>query len=94
MVPGLFENDERTWIGHAVAAAVLDAAQVQDLRPARGQFEHLLVGDGVEPAGVGDDARVGGVDAVDVGVDLAHVGVQRGGQRDRGRVGAAAARAW
>ena len=47
--------------------------------------------DGVEPPGVGHDARVGGEDAVDVGVDLADVGVQRGGQRDGGGVRPAAA---
>ena len=41
--------------------------------------------------GVGDDARIGGEDAVDVGVDLADVGLQRGGQRDGGGVRAAAA---
>ena len=34
--------------------------------------------------------RVGGEDAVDVGVDLADVGAERGGERDRGGVGAAA----
>jgi hypothetical protein len=33
----------------------------------------------------------GGEDTVDVAVDLAHVGVERGGQGDRGGVGAAAA---
>ena len=37
------------------------------------------------------DARVGREDAVDVAVDLADVGVERGGERDGGRVGAAAA---
>jgi hypothetical protein len=41
--------------------------------------------------GRGHDARVGGEDAVDVGVDLAHVGLERGGERHRGRVGAAPA---
>ena len=76
---------------HAVAAAVLDAAQVQDLGAAGRQLEHLLVGDRVEAAGVGHDARVGGEDAVDIGVDLADVGIHRGGERDGGRVGAAAA---
>ena len=40
---------------------------------------------------LGDDPRVGGEDAVDVGVDLADVGVERGGERDGGGVGAAAA---
>ena len=45
----------------------------------------------VQLARVGDDARVGRVHALDVGVDLAHVGAERGRERDRGRVGAAAA---
>ena len=40
---------------------------------------------------VGTMPRVGGEDAVDVGVDLADLGVERGGQRDGGGVGAAAA---
>ena len=44
-----------------------------------------------ELAGVGDDPRVGAEDAGDVGVDLADAGVERGGEGDRGRVGAAAA---
>ena len=34
-------------------------------------FEHLVVADGVHLAGVGNDSRVGGVDAVHVGVNLA-----------------------
>ena len=42
-------------------------------------------------ARVGDDRRVGRVDAVDVGVDLADAGAQGVGQRHRGGVGAAAA---
>ena len=75
----------------AVAAAVLHAPQVQDLRAARGELEHLLVGDLVELAGAGHDPRVGGEDAVDVGVDLADVGLERRGQRHGGGVGAAAA---
>ena len=39
----------------------------------------------------GHDPRVGGEDAVHVGVDLADVGVQRGGERDGGGVRAAPA---
>ncbi len=74
-----------------VAAGVLDAPQHEDLRPAGGELQHLLVGDGVQPPGVGDDPRVGGEDAVHVGVDLADVGVQRRRHRDRGGVRAAAA---
>ena len=45
----------------------------------------------VEAPRLGHDARIGRVDAVDVGVDLALVGLERGGERDAGRVGAAAA---
>ena len=73
------------------AAGVLDAPQHEHLRPGGGELEHLLVGDGVEPLGVRDDPRVGGEDAVDVGVDLADVGPQGGGDGDGGGVGAAAA---
>ena len=42
-------------------------------------------------AGVGHGARIGGVDAVDVAVDLAAIGLERGGERDRRGVRAAAA---
>ena len=42
-------------------------------------------------ARVGHDPRVGAEHAGDVGVDLAHVGVERGRERDRGGVRAAAA---
>ena len=45
----------------------------------------------VEPPRLGHDARVGRVDAVDVGVDLALVGLERGGKRDARRIGTAAA---
>ena len=41
--------------------------------------------------GLGDDAWVGGEEAVDVRVDFAHVGVEGGGEGDGGRVGASAA---
>ena len=44
-----------------------------------------------ELARAGHDPRIGAEDAGDVGVDLADVGAERGGDRDRGRVGAAAA---
>ena len=77
--------------GHVVAAGVLDAAQVQDLGARGGHLQHLLGGDAVELAGGRHDPRVGGEDAVDVAVDLAHVGAERGGERDRGGVGGAAA---
>src|SRR5665811_2373043 len=68
---------------------VLDASQMQDPCPARGHLEHLLVGEPVDLLGVRHDPRVGGEDPIDVGVDLTDVRVQRGSERDRGRVRAA-----
>jgi len=75
---------------YAVAARVFDAAQVQNLGAACRQVEHFFARDDIELAGAGQDARVGGEDPVDVGIDLAHVGAQGRRERRRGRVGAAA----
>src|SRR5207342_3492925 len=74
----------------AVPPSVLHAPQLEDPRPGCGELEHLLVGDAVDPSGLGVGPRVGGEDAVDVGVDLAHVGAERGRHRDGGRVRAPA----
>src|SRR5690606_20552911 len=74
-----------------VLACEFDRADLQDLRAEAGHLQHLLEGDGVELAGFGDDARIGGVDAIDVGIDLALVGFQRRSQRHAGGVGAATA---
>ena len=75
----------------AVDPAQLDGARLHHLGALVGELEHLLVADDGQQPGVGDDARVGREDAVDVGVDLAAVGIQPGGQGDGGRVGATAA---
>ena len=77
--------------GDAVAACVLDAAQVQDLAAVGREVEHLLHREDVELARARQHAGVGGEDAVDVGVDLADVGAEGGRERDRGRVRATAA---
>ena len=77
--------------GHVVAAGVLHTAEHQHLRATGGHLEHFLVADRVELLRVRHDARVGGVDAVHVGVDLAHVGLGRGRERHRGGVAAATA---
>ena len=76
---------------NVVAASVFHAAQHQYLGAAGGHLEHLLERDGVELPGVVHDPRVRAEDAVHVGVDLADVGAQRRGQRDRRGVRAAAA---
>ena len=56
---------------HVELLGELDAARVHDAGADAGQLQHLVVADGVDLAGLGHDARVGGVDAVDVGVDFA-----------------------
>lgn len=76
---------------HVLATGVLDAAQVQHLRARGGRLEHLLVRDGRDAAGSGNDSRVGGEDAVDVGVDLAEIGAQGRGESHGRRVGGAPA---
>ncbi len=76
---------------HIVHHAELDRAHLQDLGAERSEFQHFLEGDLVEPARARHHARIGGVDAVDVGVDVAAVGVDRGRDRHRRGVRAAAA---
>ena len=90
-VPGASANELRDVDRHAVLLGELDRPRVHHPRAQAGQLEHLVVADAVDLAGLGDDPRVGGVDAVDVGVDLAGVGAQHGGQGHGRRVGAAAA---
>ena len=91
MVPSFAEKELRTWIGMSKRRAYSTLRRCSTFEPRGGQLEHLLVGDAVDLAGSRDDSRVGGEDPVDVGVDLADLGVERGGERDGGRVGAAAA---
>ncbi len=76
---------------HAEFLGELDRARLHHLRAGAGHLEQLVVGDFVDLLRVGDDARIAGKDAVDVGENLAGIGVQRAGQGDRGQIGAAAA---
>ena len=64
---------------------------MHDAGPETGQFQHLVIANPVNLPRLGYDARVGRVDALDVGVDLARIGAQHGGERDGGGVGATAA---
>ena len=64
---------------------------MHDARAQARELEHLVVADRRQPPGVRQHAWIGRVDAIDVGVDLAEVGVEHGGERDGGRIGAAAA---
>ncbi len=95
-VPGASSNELRTERAEDLDDDVIDPAELDrphlhHLGALVRQLEHLLVADDRELAGVRHETRVGGVDALDVRVDLAAIGPQRGSQRDRGRVGAAAA---
>ena len=74
--------------GDVGTARVLDAPQMEHLGTARGELEHLVVGDAVDLVRGADDARVGGEDAVDIGVDLADVRLERCGEGHGRRVGA------
>ena len=71
-----------------------NGAGVQDLRTLRRQFKHLLVGDHIELAGLGNDARITGEDTVHVGEDVAPFGIEAGGKRHRAQVRSAAAPGW
>ncbi len=76
---------------HLVLLRELDRADLQHLRTEARHFEHFLEGDDIEAPRLRLDSRIGRVDAVDVGEDLAFVGLERGGERDAGRVRTAAA---
>ena len=76
---------------HIVTTRDLDRAGGHHACAGGRHLEHLVEADARQLAGVGHDPRVGGVDAEDVGVDLAMVGAERGSEGDRGGVGAAAA---
>ena len=75
---------------HTVPACDLDRPRHHHSCAGRGHLEHLFVRDLRELQRVGDDAGVGREHAFDVRVDLARPAECRR-QRDRSRVGAAAA---
>ena len=75
---------------HVVHHAEFHRTDLQHLGALRGQLQHVFEGDSVEPARLRDHPRVGGIDPVDVGVDIAAVGMDSGGNRNRGGVGTAA----
>ena len=75
---------------HFPFAGELHRAALQHTRAGAGELQHVVVTDGIELAGPGRDARVGGVDAVHIGVDLADVGINAPGDGHRRRVRPAA----
>ncbi len=68
----------------------LDGAGLQHLGPQGGHLQHFLIGDAAQAPGSLLDPRIGGVDPVHVGVDVARR-LQGGGDRHGGGVRAAAA---
>ena len=68
----------------------LNRADLQDLGAQRCHFQHFLEGNAVQPAGLGDDAGIGGVDAVHIRVDIATLGLQRRRQSHGAGIRAAA----
>src|SRR3546814_10468218 len=58
-----------------------DRAGLEHLGADAREFEHLLIGDIIKLAGASDDPRVGRVNTVNIGVDIAAVGLHR--RRDR-----------
>ena len=51
--------------GHPVAAREFDGAQVEDFGAVRSHFQGFFLGKGAQAVGLGDDARVGGEEAVE-----------------------------
>ena len=66
-------------------------ARLQHLGANAGQFQHLFIGHVLELAGLGHDARVGGIDAIDIGIDIATVRLEPGRHRHRAGVRATTA---
>src|SRR5262249_60535947 len=56
---------------HIMHHSKLDRAYLQNLGAERREFQHFLIGDALEALRARHDARIAGVDAVDVGVDVA-----------------------
>ena len=77
---------------HVKLLAELNRAAVHHARAQAGQLEHLVVADLLDAARRGQKPRVGGINAVDVGIDLASTGLEHRGQGDGRGVAAAAAK--
>ena len=75
---------------HAVAARVPDAARMQDPRTERSELEHGVVVDAQQHGRGRHLVRVGREDPVGVREDLALLGAERGRERHRRRIRAAA----
>src|SRR6266446_841595 len=76
---------------HLADHAEFDGAHLKHLRALRGELEHFLERDSTKPPRLRHHAGVGGVDPIDVSVDIAAIGVYGGRNRHRRGIGTAAA---
>ena len=88
IVPGRSVSDERTSRLTGIFLCKLHAAVVEHLCAQAGKLQHLVEGDLIQLARARHQARVRGVNAVHVRVDLAQVRVQRGRNGHGAGVGA------
>ena len=68
-----------------------DRSGLQDLGPKRCQFQHLLVGQAIEFAGLANQSWVGRIDTIDIGIDITSFNTKGSGDRDGRRIRAAPA---
>ena len=66
---------------HAFVHRQFDTAGLQHFRTDRGQLQHFLIGDLPQFAGFRHDPRVRRIDAIDIGIDVAAIRLQRRRQR-------------
>ena len=79
---------------HVELLGELDRAVVHHAGAGRGQLEHFVVADLLDLPGLGHDAGIGRIDAVDVGVDFADVGLEQRRPRPRRSCRCRRGRAW
>ena len=71
---------------HPVLPGQKNAAGVQHLGAALCHFQHLIIGDALIPAALGEFPRVTVVHTVHIGTDAAPAGIKGRGQRHRGGI--------
>ncbi len=76
---------------HPALHGKLDRAHLQDIGAERGHLQHFLVGDPFQAPGFLLHVRIGRIDPVDVGIDIAAFGMDRRRNGDGAGIGAAAA---
>src|ERR1700719_4204765 len=76
---------------HLADHAEFDRADLKHLGAQRGKLEHFLECDPIKPPRLRHHARVGSIDAIDIGVDIAAIGLYGGRDRHRRGIRAAAA---